>query len=333
LLRNDSVIVENFHGQLKSKVICPDEQCKNVSITFDPFMFLSVPVPTSEQIMIEVTFVSSNREEPLRKYAFKMEEEDTIVQLKASISQKLQVNPTSLLIADVYHNSIFRWMNDRDSIQNIRKSDNIFVYQVEEGYVKMLTIVHRIKDTAKYQGFETAGLPCLVTFNNIDTLTTRQLMELVKTYSQRYKVPTETPFEELVKITHLKHAHQTNGPEINFTEDVPIPLENKEYIVVTWLTRESFDSKCDENIEFVKDQNVGGQTINENVTLKDCLDMYVKEETLKENNEWYCSKCKNFKLATKKFDIWFCPKYLIIHFKRFNVSRGYYNSRKKYNPN
>lgn len=36
--RNDSIIVDLFHGQLKSVIVCP--KCKTTSITFDPFMIL-----------------------------------------------------------------------------------------------------------------------------------------------------------------------------------------------------------------------------------------------------------------------------------------------------
>ena len=39
LLRNRSFIVDAFQGQYKSRVECPD--CRKVSITFDPFMYLS----------------------------------------------------------------------------------------------------------------------------------------------------------------------------------------------------------------------------------------------------------------------------------------------------
>lgn len=44
-LRNQSVIVDLFHGQLKSKLHCP--QCDHISITFDPFMVLSLPLQSS----------------------------------------------------------------------------------------------------------------------------------------------------------------------------------------------------------------------------------------------------------------------------------------------
>ncbi|KAK0424337.1 hypothetical protein QR680_008618 [Steinernema hermaphroditum] len=45
--RNDSVIVDNMHGQLKSTLVCPD--CSKISVKFDPFCFLSVPLPQRDR--------------------------------------------------------------------------------------------------------------------------------------------------------------------------------------------------------------------------------------------------------------------------------------------
>ena len=45
-LRNDSVIVDLWQGMYKSTVVCP--VCEVVSVTFDPFMDLSVPLPIKQ---------------------------------------------------------------------------------------------------------------------------------------------------------------------------------------------------------------------------------------------------------------------------------------------
>ncbi|CAL8091336.1 unnamed protein product [Calicophoron daubneyi] len=45
--RNDSVIVDLFHGQLKSTVICPT--CNYRSVTFDPFASLNLPLPETNK--------------------------------------------------------------------------------------------------------------------------------------------------------------------------------------------------------------------------------------------------------------------------------------------
>jgi len=51
--RNDSVIVDFFHGLLKSTVVCPD--CNKVSVTFDPLCYLSLPLPTKKERALEVS--------------------------------------------------------------------------------------------------------------------------------------------------------------------------------------------------------------------------------------------------------------------------------------
>ncbi|KAG8917700.1 CSN-associated deubiquitinating enzyme Ubp12, partial [Tulasnella sp. 408] len=57
------------------------------------------------------------------------------------------------------------------------------------------------------------------------------------------------------------------------------------------------------------------------VTLEDCLNEFVKEEQLGEQDPWYCPRCKKHQQATKKFDIWKVPDILVVHLKRFSNSR------------
>lgn len=52
-IRNDSVILDLFHGLLKSTVVCPE--CPKVSVTFDPFCHLSLPLPVKKERKIEVS--------------------------------------------------------------------------------------------------------------------------------------------------------------------------------------------------------------------------------------------------------------------------------------
>lgn len=56
LRRNDSVIVDTFHGLFKSTLVCPE--CNKVSVTFDPFCYLSVPLPVSKERVMEMFYVS-----------------------------------------------------------------------------------------------------------------------------------------------------------------------------------------------------------------------------------------------------------------------------------
>ena len=56
---------------------------------------------------------------------------------------------------------------------------------------------------------------------------------------------------------------------------------------------------------------------NSKITLGDCLQNFSKEEKLEPGNEWYCPKCKKHTLASKKMELYYLPKILIICFKRF----------------
>ena len=56
-MRNRSVIVDLFHAQLKSTIVCPSPQeggCSRCSITFDPYSSLSLPFPINERRFVEV---------------------------------------------------------------------------------------------------------------------------------------------------------------------------------------------------------------------------------------------------------------------------------------
>uniref|UniRef100_A0A8C5QT47 ubiquitinyl hydrolase 1 n=1 Tax=Leptobrachium leishanense TaxID=445787 RepID=A0A8C5QT47_9ANUR len=48
-MRNDSFVVDLFQDQYKSKLVCP--VCSKVSITFDPFLYLPVPLPQKQKVL------------------------------------------------------------------------------------------------------------------------------------------------------------------------------------------------------------------------------------------------------------------------------------------
>ena len=54
------------------------------------------------------------------------------------------------------------------------------------------------------------------------------------------------------------------------------------------------------------------------ITLEDCLDAFAKEERIPEA---YCSKCKDFRVQTKRMSLWRLPPVMIIHLKRFQFTQ------------
>lgn len=54
----------------------------------------------------------------------------------------------------------------------------------------------------------------------------------------------------------------------------------------------------------------------------------MQDETLKGDEKWYCGKCKDHVVASKRMEIYSAPKFLIIHLKRFSHQRGMWGGRK-----
>ena len=59
------------------------------------------------------------------------------------------------------------------------------------------------------------------------------------------------------------------------------------------------------------------------ISLNDALDLFGKNNVLKDDDMWYCSKCQKHQNANQKLQIYKAPKYLIVQLKRFNIKKSY----------
>lgn len=58
--------------------------------------------------------------------------------------------------------------------------------------------------------------------------------------------------------------------------------------------------------------------ISEEHNLVSCFENFQRVEKLEKTNEWKCPKCKDYRQANKKLEIYRAPRILIIHFNRFS---------------
>lgn len=66
---------------------------------------------------------------------------------------------------------------------------------------------------------------------------------------------------------------------------------------------------------------------HETVTLDKCIELFTVAEQLGPEDPWYCSRCKEFQQATKKFDLWKLPPILVVHMKRFSYKNRYWREK------
>ncbi|KAK4012122.1 hypothetical protein OUZ56_021219 [Daphnia magna] len=91
-------VVELFHGQLKSKVTCG--VCQRESVRFDPFNYLSLPLPLESYVHVEVVVLRLDGSLPV-KYGLRLPMDATYLLLKERLASLCQISPDHLLFAEV----------------------------------------------------------------------------------------------------------------------------------------------------------------------------------------------------------------------------------------
>ncbi|XP_008270769.3 ubiquitin carboxyl-terminal hydrolase 11 isoform X1 [Oryctolagus cuniculus] len=126
--RNDSVIVDTFHGLFKSTLVCPD--CGNVSVTFDPFCYLSVPLPVSHKRVMEVFFIPMDPRRKPEQHRVVVPKKGNISDLCVALSKHTGIAPDRMMVADVFSHRFYKLYQLEDSLSTILDRDDIFVYEV-----------------------------------------------------------------------------------------------------------------------------------------------------------------------------------------------------------
>uniref|UniRef100_A0A8B9LEG6 Ubiquitin carboxyl-terminal hydrolase n=1 Tax=Astyanax mexicanus TaxID=7994 RepID=A0A8B9LEG6_ASTMX len=135
--RNDSVIVDTFHGLFKSTLVCPE--CQKVSVTFDPFCYLSVPLPISKERVMEVFFVSLD---PLSKpvqHRVVVPKAGKVIDLCTALSQATNIPASQMVVADVFNHRFYKIYQVDESLSCILDRDDIFFLYLQILKVETVT--------------------------------------------------------------------------------------------------------------------------------------------------------------------------------------------------
>ncbi|CAN0908959.1 Ubiquitin carboxyl-terminal hydrolase 10 [Linum grandiflorum] len=150
--RNDSVIVDVCQGQYKSTLVCP--VCSKISVTFDPLMYLSLPLPSTVTRSMTVTvFYGDGSGLPMPYTVSVMENgqcRDLTQVLGAACCLKAD---ESLLLAEVYEHKIYRFFeNPSQLLTSIKDKDHLVAYRLsgKGARKKKLEIIHRDGSSADF---------------------------------------------------------------------------------------------------------------------------------------------------------------------------------------
>uniref|UniRef100_A0A8B9NRG0 Ubiquitin carboxyl-terminal hydrolase 4 n=1 Tax=Accipiter nisus TaxID=211598 RepID=A0A8B9NRG0_9AVES len=194
-LRNDSIIVDIFHGLFKSTLVCP--KCSKVSVTFDPFCYLTLPLPLRRDRLMEVTLVYADPQHRPVQYRVVVPMMGAISDLCESLSKLSGVPAENMVVTDVYNHRFHKIFQMDEGLNHIMPKDDIFVYEVckssEDGsdYVTLSVYFREktMRQSSNTSGTVLFGQPLLISVPK-HKLTVDHLYSVVLEQISRYvKLP------------------------------------------------------------------------------------------------------------------------------------------------
>ncbi|KAI9024965.1 hypothetical protein CLU79DRAFT_718102 [Phycomyces nitens] len=127
--RNDSIIVDLFQGQFKSRLVC--NECDKVSVTFDPFMYLSLPLPIEKKTKLKLVFVPYTPSDRPQRFTVTLNKDASIHHLRVEVAKLVNVeDPSTLLVAELFSQKIYKIFAHYEPVTAINPSDVIYIYQL-----------------------------------------------------------------------------------------------------------------------------------------------------------------------------------------------------------
>lgn len=115
LVRNQSIVVDLFQGLLKSQVRC--KHCGNISVRFDPFTFLSLPLPMESSMHVEIIVVRLDGSVPL-KYGLRLNLDDKYKTLKRELAELCDLSAEQLLLVEIAGAMVRSFPQDNQKVRN-----------------------------------------------------------------------------------------------------------------------------------------------------------------------------------------------------------------------
>jgi len=371
LKRNHSIIMDLFAGQYKSKVKCPI--CNLISITFDPFLYISLPIPHIININFQFYFVYRDPLISPQKIRLTLPSNESSINLIRRLSEITKIKEEYLLIALIKEHKIIEYPCDTNDIKYLDKHDGItFIFEVynekfddplhpEE---KTLHVEINVNQKSKKEKFYDNSVsftrilkfPLKSTLMDIHHKIYKNFRNYLKNFygnldpelQKEYTIELENNDNEYIKTEFNQFFFKTNKhlcPPYELTllmennQKLMLEYNMKNLISVAETNQTDRELFFEMNLNFASFMKIEALKLNKcqeasfetAVTndpkfcnLENCLNQFIKEETLDLNNAWYCSNCKKHQQATKKIEIYKAPDLLILHLKRFKNSSGVY---------
>jgi len=322
LARNASIITDYFHGQFKSTVRCPD--CKITSVTFDPFCTVSLPLPPACKKSLAMTIIPVGRLAHPIKTMLSVKRKSKISDVITSLEKYKKEKSSDWLVVEIYNNRIHKIFMATDNTSDISENDIIVAFELKNNSNPLAIYLEYQIDqigpgSARREPFTHPfiinvpfnynGKSSRVSENDLRNLIADEIGTLIRD-SNSFK---------LIQIN--SYCGKTGVGEFNSETvlqiDEYISKANLLYISTIWESERSLKAP-----EFEEEKNEDEDMKSEKgIDINQCLKLFTEEEQLGSGEEWYCTRCKDFKKGFKQMQMWRLPPVLLLHLKRFHYTR------------
>ncbi|KAG8325935.1 ubiquitin carboxyl-terminal hydrolase [Homalodisca vitripennis] len=355
LRRNDSIIIDHFHGMLKSRLVCPD--CEKVSIKFDTFSTLSLPLPMECERTMKVCYVPYDQSAKVVDLKVDVPKNGVINDLMMELSRVTGVRTEDMIISKVHNNHFHKFYNHDDMLREICVKEKIYMYDVPRTLAEnpsvqstiLPVILCEVNDSNRSTQNKLFGTPFLLSlppgpmlFKNFYIRICEQMTRTSEGFLKAINNVGSLPMDYesasgdstsrsnsttyLFKPVFVEMDSSSNVLNIDTSEDtiVQIPENYGREVLALQVERKVHKEYYNEEIPLIRDHcdTLKHSTVP---TIEDCLNLFTSTEKLGTNNAWFCPRCHEKKRASKKLDLWKLPNILILHLKRFaftEIRRG-----------
>ena len=331
---NDSIIVDNFYGLLRSQRKC--NKCQKIISNFEPYMTLSLPLPQRKMISANFIFVPANPLEAKLDMQLQLLDGFNISEFTDSLSFELK-RPVHVAICEIsIEKDTIKWMNNWNSPNP--KCD-IYAYELKNPHALhvvmwpclclgfKLTRRNRIIDTpylVEIPGEGTTKEEIFLIANNYFKFFWVQNINLTcptlhpEIYDLRERIqPFKKHPDRRIKIELEKRLFSKT---MRFKIEKESPHVSRRQVKVTLNTEYQEQHQYHFNWCIIRrplHQTIFPLKTSFTIPIEQCLNNFSDDSILDSKNKWLCPNCNELVEATLNQNIWTLPKNLIIQLKRF----------------
>lgn len=242
IARNDSIIVDVCQGQYKSTLVCP--VCNKISVTFDPFMYLSLPLQSTTVRSMTVTVFTCDGSTPPAACTVTVPKQGRCRDLIQALSNACSLkHDEKLLLAEIRGHNIYHYLEDPFmSLSSIKDDDHLAAYKVPKltKNTKFIQLIHRReeRETGSAQaamGWKPYGTPLvssilcddIITNSDIQAIVQKMLSPMLRAENSGHLNSTSTRAAGLNEVSPDSNApdsKHSNGSNSKITTAQKLPL-------------------------------------------------------------------------------------------------------------